>query len=92
MKRFINVDNYRPLLEWGDRVEQQHLRPRNIKPVGYGQTSIILGIEFDNGRTYQYFDVLSQLYLSLIEAASKGEYFHNIKKFRFKFEHSLKED
>lgn len=89
MKRFINVDNYRPLLGWGDRVEQQHLRLRNIKSVGYGQTSIILGIEFDNGHIYQYFDVPSRLYLSLIEAASNGEYFHNIKKFIFKFKQIL---
>ena len=70
-------------------MERQHVRSSNIKSVGYDQTSNILEIEFYNGRTYQYFDVPNQIYLSLIEAASKGKYFHNIIKPRFKFKQIL---
>ena len=70
-------------------MERQHVISSNIKSVGYDQISNILEIEFDNGRTYQYFDVPNQIYLSLIEASSKGKYFHSIIKSRFEFKRIL---
>jgi hypothetical protein len=89
MKRFIPADSYRPLWKWGNQVERQHVKSSNIKSVGYDQTSNTLEIEFNNGRTYQYFEVPNQIYLSLIEAASKGKYFHNSVKSRFEFKQIL---
>ena len=89
MKRFINADSCRPLLKWGTRVERQHVRSSNIKAIGYDQTSNILEIELNNGHIYQYFDVPNKIYLSLIDAASKGKYSHSGIKSRFEFKQIL---
>jgi hypothetical protein len=52
----------------------------NLASVGYDPATSTLEVEFHNGGVYQYYGVPSQVYESLINAASKGSYFHhNIK-------------
>jgi len=53
------------------------VKSSNIKSIGFDHASNILEIDFLSGGVYQYFKVPSQIYLSLMKAASKGSYFHN---------------
>ena len=48
----------------------------NIEAVGYDQEEQELIIEFKSGRTYIYFDVPFDVYTGLMDAESKGKYFH----------------
>jgi hypothetical protein len=51
-----------------------------IAEVGYDSGSMTLEIAFHSGGTYQYFDVPELEFEGLIQASSKGQYFHaNIK-------------
>lgn len=54
----------------------------NLASVGYDPATCTLEIEFHSGGVYQYFGVPSQVYESLINAASKGSYFHHNIKMR----------
>lgn len=52
----------------------------NIAEVGYDSNSMTLEIVFHSGGVYQYFDVPESEYHGLMQAGSKGQYFHtNIK-------------
>ncbi len=52
----------------------------SLASVGYDPATCTLEVEFHSGGVYQYFRVPRQVYESLINAASKGSYFHhNIK-------------
>lgn len=58
----------------------------NLASVGYDVTSCILEIEFNNGSTYQYFDVPSHEHEGLMNADSHGKYFDAyIKKGGYRF-------
>lgn len=46
----------------------------DIKALGYEEDDDILTVEFQTGSVYQYRDVPSDLYYSLLEATSKGKY------------------
>lgn len=48
----------------------------NLKSVGYDQITKLLEIEFKGGRLYQYSSVPPQIYEGLMNAASKGKFFH----------------
>lgn len=53
----------------------------NLKSVGYDAQSQTLEIEFNKGDVYQYLTVPQSVYLGLMKASSKGEFFDsNIKK------------
>ena len=49
---------------------------KNLASVGYEQASMILEVEFLDGRVYQYFDVPEFEYRSLMQAGSHGTYFN----------------
>ncbi|MCC7451234.1 MAG: KTSC domain-containing protein, partial [Anaerolineae bacterium] len=44
-----------------------------IKSIG---CSVVLEVEFESGRVYQYFDVPIAVYLEFLTADSKGKYFN----------------
>lgn len=46
----------------------------NVSAVGYDDSSSTLQVEFNNGATYQYFDVPERIYLCLRDAGSVGGY------------------
>jgi hypothetical protein len=46
----------------------------NVAAVGYDADNSILQVQFNNGSTYQYFDVPEQIYVGLRDAASVGGY------------------
>ncbi|TYP84659.1 KTSC domain-containing protein [Blastococcus xanthinilyticus] len=54
----------------------------NIASVGYDASSLLLEVEFSNGRVYHYFDVAEMHFDALVSAGSVGGYFNqNIKPF-----------
>lgn len=48
----------------------------NLKSVGYDADSETLEIEFHSSGVYQYFGVPQYVYDGLMNASSKGRYFH----------------
>lgn len=61
-------------------MNRQHVQSSNLRSVGYDSSTSTLEIEFNSGGVYQYFDVPESVYSELMEASSKGSYFHeNIK-------------
>jgi hypothetical protein len=51
----------------------QRVSSSNLVAVGYDDSTNTLFIQFKNG-TYKYFDVPQNIYRSLLNASSKGEY------------------
>ena len=61
-------------------MQRQNVESSNLASVGYDEKSQILEIEFNHGGVYQYFDVPTEEYESLMSADSLGSYFyHNIR-------------
>jgi hypothetical protein len=62
------------------------VKSKNLKSVGYDPTTSILEIEFNSGGIYTYDSVPQEIHDALMQAQSKGSYFHtNIrKKFAYK--------
>ena len=48
----------------------------NLTSVGYDPTSQTLEVEFQHGSIYQYFGVPTHVFHELLNATSKGSYFH----------------
>lgn len=62
-------------------MERQPVSSSDLLSVGYEEESQILEIEFLKGGIYQYYGVPIDIYNGLMNAGSKGSYFHqNIKK------------
>ena len=57
-------------------VQMQQVESSNIAAVGYDQDAEVLYIEFNNGTTYSYDMVPFYVYEELMDADSKGQYFH----------------
>ncbi|MGF6330148.1 KTSC domain-containing protein [Pseudomonas sp. PICF141] len=53
-------------------MERISVSSSNIASIGYDSESMTLEVEFNNGATYQYFDVGLRLYEELINADSVG--------------------
>ena len=68
-------------------MDRKIVKSSNLKSIGYDQSSNILEIEFLSGGIYQYFKVPSQIYLALMNATSKGTYFHANIKEKYKYNH-----
>lgn len=49
----------------------------NIKSVGYDSSNQTLEVEFKNGKTYQYSPIPVDIHRFLMEANSKGAFFHS---------------
>ena len=46
----------------------------NVASIGYDEDSSTLQVEFNNGTTYQYFDVPENVFIELRDADSVGGY------------------
>lgn len=55
----------------------------DITQVGYHQDSETLEIEFSKAGVYQFFNVPTMIYDSLMSAASKDDYYHTCIGSRF---------
>ncbi len=54
-------------------MERHAVESSVIKSIG---CSVVLEVEFESGRVYQYFDVPIAVYLEFLTAESKGKYFN----------------
>ncbi len=62
-------------------MNRQQVSSSNIHSIGYEAKSQILEIEFHSGGIYQYAKVPEAVYRDLMQAGSKGSYFHrNIRE------------
>lgn len=62
-------------------MERNYVTSSNIRSVGYDTDNQILEIEFNSGAVYQYSNVPNSEYEGMMNADSKGKYFHsNIKE------------
>lgn len=57
-------------------MELRGTQSSNIAQVGYDQESNTLRIVFTNGSVYDYYEVDEQIYRHLLQAPSKGQFFH----------------
>lgn len=61
-------------------MERVQVESSNLASVGYEPETTTLEIEFHNGGIYQYSGVPEDVHQGLMNAGSKGSYFHqNIK-------------
>ena len=64
---------------------RQTVSSSNLHSVGYDSSSAILEISFHSGGVYQYYNVPESVYFSLLNASSKGKYFHQYIKNRYRY-------
>ena len=67
-------------------MRMQQVHSSNIRSVGYEPESRLLAVEFNGGRTYEYYGVPGTVHRGLMQAASKGSYFHQVIKDQYMFE------
>jgi hypothetical protein len=66
-------------------VDRVLVRSSNIRSVGYEPESRTLEVEFHSGGVYQYSGVPETVHDGFIRAASKGSYFHDHIKDRYRY-------
>ena len=66
-------------------MDRERVRSSNIKSVGYESDSMTLEVEFRDGGIYKYFNVPAHVHEGLMRAISKGSYFHDHIKERYRF-------
>lgn len=66
-------------------MERNRVVSSNLRSVGYDPIEEILEIEFHSSGVYQYFNVPFELYERLMNASSKGSYFANYIKHRYRY-------
>lgn len=66
-------------------MERNQVSSSNIRSFGYDTDNQILEIEFNSGAVYQYANVPNGEYEGLLNADSKGKYFHANIKNRYSF-------
>jgi len=57
-------------------MERQSVQSSSLSSAGYDKNANILEIEFRSDGIYQYFNVPEDVYSGLLNAPSKGTYFH----------------
>ena len=61
-------------------MEMYNVDSSNVAAVGYEEDSQTLQVAFNNGSTYQYFDVPQAIFEGLLGASSVGQYLNqNVK-------------
>lgn len=68
-----------------EKMERIPVSSSNLCSVGYDADSQTLEIEFNHGGVYQYAGVPEGEYEGLVNAGSKGQYFHANIKSRYSF-------
>ncbi len=66
-------------------MNRQLVNSSNIYAIGYDANSRALEIEFSSGGIYEYYAVLPATYEGLMNASSKGRYFHLHIRDRYRF-------
>jgi hypothetical protein len=66
-------------------IEMKPISSSNLAAAGYDAETRVLDIQFQNGNTYSYDDVPSDVAEGLFTAASAGAYFFNNIKNRYRF-------
>ncbi len=62
-------------------MEWQEVESSSLKAIAYDKETETLGIKFNNGGIYHYFDVSMEVYQELLNAESLGRYFlYNIRE------------
>lgn len=61
-------------------MNRQPVESADIKSIGYDSETQTLEIEFHSGGIYQYLDVPDSVFSNLMNADSKGKYFHKYVK------------
>lgn len=61
------------------------VRSSNMRSVGYDRETETLEVEFQSGDIYRYFHVPERVHEGLIRASSKGSYFHDNIRERYRF-------
>ena len=67
-------------------MELREVNSTNITQVGYDNQTNTLRIAFNTGAIYDYFNVDEQVYRHLLQAPSKGRFFHRYIKTRYNYE------
>jgi len=67
-------------------MQHQPVVSSNLKSVGYDSKASILEIQFKSGAVYRYFSVPMSIYSGLMNASSKGSYFHKHIRSEYRFE------
>ncbi len=57
-------------------MQRESVSSSNLRSVGYNCLTGTLEVEFNSGSVYRYRDVPHERYTRLMEAGSKGSYFH----------------
>jgi len=55
-------------------MERIPIQSRSIAEVGYDPNSMVLEVQFNNGRRYHYLDLPEAIYIELMQSESKGNY------------------
>lgn len=63
----------------------QFVQSSNITAIAYDEPSQKLFIQFNNGSTYEYYQVPSETYEDLMRAESQGKFFNQYIKKRFDY-------
>lgn len=66
-------------------MDRQSVSSSNIRSVGYDPATATLEVAFTSGGIYQYFNVPEALYQRLMSSYSKGSYFADHIKERYRF-------
>lgn len=66
-------------------MNRQPVSSSNLSSVGFDEMTSTLEIQFHGGSIYQYFNVPQSVYVSLLSAGSKGRYFDQFIKYRFRY-------
>ena len=66
-------------------MDRQHVHSSSISSVGYEIEAQILELEFHSGGVYRYSSVPESIYRALMDAGSKGSYFHDNIRNRYPF-------
>jgi hypothetical protein len=64
-------------------MNRQPVSSSNLRSVGYDSAAQVLEIEFHSGGIYQYTGVPTSIHNALMQAGSKGSYFHDHIKDRY---------
>lgn len=67
-------------------MNRERVDSKNIRSVGYEEKKKILELEFNTGGIYRYLNVPVEVFKALMEAVSKGSYFHEKIRGRYRFQ------
>lgn len=66
-------------------MERQRVSSTNLRSVGHDAETATLEVEFRNGYLYRYYDVPASVHAALLRASSKGRYFDQHIRDRFRY-------